>query len=294
MTARLTGVSADLIRAWERRYAVVSPVRGPRGARLYTAEDVRRLRVLGRLVGTGRRIGDLARLPTRELEALATTAAPDTVADGDRELDRVLAALARFDADAVARELGEALIALGAGAFVHQVATPLLAEAGARWEAGRLSVAEEHLLSAVLRDLLGALVHGRPRPADAPRIVLAAPSGERHELGLVMVALLARDAGVSVCFLGVDLAGEEIARAAARSDAAVVGLALVHGGNRERAAGAVRHLARALPRTTELWLGGRDAGETSRLVPRARALVLDGLDRVEPELRRVAGYAGGR
>ena len=68
--AAMTGLTPDLIRAWEKRYAVVAPIRGARGARLYTAGDIAHLRLLARVVGAGRAIGDVAALRPAELEKL--------------------------------------------------------------------------------------------------------------------------------------------------------------------------------------------------------------------------------
>ena len=68
--ARLSGLSPDLIRAWERRYKVVSPRRGPRGARLYSTADIEHLNLLGEAVGAGRSIGDVAGLGREALRSL--------------------------------------------------------------------------------------------------------------------------------------------------------------------------------------------------------------------------------
>src|SRR5512143_1122569 len=86
-----TGLSPDLIRAWERRYGVVSPRRGARGARLYSSADVAHLRLLARVVGAGRAIGDVAGLDRTQLEHLAAGAPPE--AQAHREV--------RGDVDAV-------------------------------------------------------------------------------------------------------------------------------------------------------------------------------------------------
>jgi len=67
--ARLTGISPDALRAWERRYQVISPQRSPSGTRLYSEQDVARLRLIKRLVDAGQAIGTVATLNLAELEA---------------------------------------------------------------------------------------------------------------------------------------------------------------------------------------------------------------------------------
>lgn len=286
--ARLTGLSADLIRAWEKRYAVVSPIRGPRGSRLYTVDDVAHLRLLARVVGAGRAIGDVARLDRRSLEALATeTREPrQGVGSAAALLGRLIEALERFDPVVLDRQLGDALVALGARDFVREVAVPLLVEVGIRQSDGRLSIADEHLMSGMMRTLLSSLVRRR-HTADGPAIVLATPSGERHEFGLLLVSLLVLDGGLSLYYLGTDLPAAEIVTAARRVRAAVVGLGFVNSDNRPHAVDAVRAIERELPRATEVWAGGRDGASTIDAVGASRALVLDDLDLVEREVMRL-------
>src|SRR6185369_4777362 len=119
-----------------------------------------------------------------------------------------------------------------------------------------------------------------------PAIVLATPSGERHEFGVLLVSLLMLDAGLTVFYLGADLPADQIVNAAERVRAAAVGIGVVNGANRSRAVAEVHALERALGASVELWVGGRDAAATIADVGTRRALVLDDLDRLERELTR--------
>ena len=287
VAARQSGLSPDVIRIWERRYGVVAPVRGPRGARLYTADDVRRLRLLGELVASGRRIGDIARLDGQGLAALAARAAAGEPRDeDDGTAQALLRALERWDAPGLQQALGEALIALGGRAFVRRVAVPLLDEVGRRWESGMLSIADEHLVSGLLRNLLGAAVQMQAR-RRGPRLLLATPPGERHELGLVMAALVALDAGCSVYLLGAEVPAADIVSASRRGGIDVVALAASYRGNRAAAVAETRALARRLPPSTELWLGGREGAALGNALGPSRTVVLEGFDALESALDRV-------
>lgn len=289
----LTGLSPDIIRAWEKRYAVVAPIRGARGARLYATSDIERLRLLARVVGAGRAIGDVARLDRAELERLAEASAsgPDKRREGlvDRVIDRVEA----FDHAAAAGLLGDALVGLGARAFVHEVAAPLLDEVGERWSRGSLTIADEHLCSVTVRNLLVGLIQRRSGGASRS-VVLATPAGERHELGLLLVAVLTLEAGLDLTYLGSDLPAGEIVAAVRRSQAALLGLSLVSASNRTSSLGEVRAIENGLPRSVELWLGGRDAPAVAAGLSPSRSLVLDTLGVVEAELLRVARAASVR
>jgi len=286
--AARTGLTPDVIRAWEKRYGVVAPIRGARGARLYSSADIAHLRLLARIVGAGRAIGDVAALSRSALEQLAATRTPESsTANSPREelVARVMARLASFDEASVTRLLGDAVVALGIRSFAQEVVVPLVHQVGERWAAGERSIGEEHLLTGTLRNLLGGLLHGRATTGRP--IVLAAPAGERHEIGLLLVALLARDAGSGVVYLGADLPAPDIASAAEHARAAVVGLSVVGAGNRARATREVEALQTALSRECELWLGGADAGAVASGISAFRGLVLETLSATESEIARV-------
>ncbi len=284
---RLTGLTADIIRAWERRYGVVDPVRGPRGARLYSADNVAHLQLLARAVASGRAIGDVAGLDRAALSALVHDAQPPAPEPAEPHgVDRFLDAMQQCDAAALDRQLGEALVALGAREFVRQVAVPLLAAVGERWAAGSLSIAEEHLLSATLRGLLSSLMRIVNR-GRGPLVVLATPSGERHEMGLLLVGLLVLDAGLQLHYLGADLPASEVLGVARRTGAAVVGLSVVDSANAEHAAAQVAEIERGLPADTELWLGGGAAIAVRARLDTTRVLAVDRMDTLEQELARL-------
>ena len=295
--AARTGLTPDVIRAWEKRHGVVAPIRGTRGARLYSSADIAHLRLLARVVAAGRAIGDVAALSRPALEQLAAQRALDdrlsesSEAASPREelITRVMERLASFDEAGLTRMLGDAVVALGMPTFVHEVVVPLVYRVGAGWAEGERSVGEEHLLTGTLRNLLGGLLHRRTTMGRP--IVLAAPAGERHEIGLLLVALLARDAGISVVYLGVDLPAADIVLAAERARAVVVGLSIVGAGNRARATREVEAVQMALSRECELWLGGADARALASGIRSSRGLVLDTLSATETELARVVAVA---
>jgi MerR family transcriptional regulator, light-induced transcriptional regulator len=297
--ARLTGLSADIIRAWEKRYGVVEPVRGPRGARLYSAADVEHLRLLGRVVDSGRAIGDVARLTPQDLRALVgaertppPAASTDSAAAVNGVVGYVLAALEEDNVARMDQALGEALLVLGMREFVRQIVCPLLKAVGDRWERGELSVADEHLVSGVLRNLLTGLLRTRSA-TRGPLILLATSAGERHEFGLLIAALVLLDGGCRLHYLGVDLPVQEIAAAAQRASVTVVGVGVVNGENHRNAVQQLRLLDRLLSPATELWLGGREAKAVAQALHSARIRVVDDLESLQLHAGRL-GAAGLR
>lgn len=290
--AQMTGLSADLIRVWEKRYHVVQPVRGPRGARLYTTGDVVRLQGLARAVAAGRSIGDVAHLDATTLQSLAVPepavmAATHANATGEEPIVAALLDSVRRSAiAAIEQQLADALVALGSHNFITAVATPLLYQVGDGWERGEISVAQEHLVSACLRNLLAGLLRTR-RGADDPTLLLATAPGERHEFGLLLIALAARDVGVGVRYLGVDLPPQEIVATARQAGSRIVGLSAVTDAHRDSAVATLRTLDQSLPPTTSLWIGGRDAAHVSTQAGVARVRILTDLHTVQHELLRL-------
>ncbi len=254
--ARLTGLSPDLLRAWERRYGVVEPLRTPGGTRRYRASDLERLRLVKAVVDAGHRISDVARLDMEDLERRAA----ETSETAPGRLDEILAAVDRLDGAEAQRLLSIQLAALGPVHFAHDLARPLLTEIGDRWANGEMCVASEHLASSVLRTLLGSALQPSATSLLGPRIVFATPSGETHELGLQIAALTAMGAGANPLYLGASLPVEEMRLAVERSGAAAVALACVTLRPRD-AARAVREARDGLDEDVLLWVGGGLASE---------------------------------
>ncbi len=170
-------------------------------------------------------------------------------------VERILQAVRRFDYVEADRELTVAASLLSPPGLVRQVALPLMHEVGDRWAMNLLGAANEHLATALLRNLLGTLLRTTPVTRQA-RLLLTTPPGEAHEMGLLSVALLAAAHGYAVCYLGPDLPPHEIAFAAIKSRSDVVGLSLVYTPDPPARAREVRTIAEALPPAVQLWLGG--------------------------------------
>jgi DNA-binding transcriptional MerR regulator len=246
--ARRTGVATELLRAWERRYGLLAPTRTAAGYRLYSDEDVRRVRRMRELVGRGVAAAEAARTTLAEASAGVSDAAPEAAAaelrDALDQLDDV-AAHAAFD-----RLLADMTVA----AVLEQVVLPLLRDIGDRWARSEVSVAQEHFASNLLRGRLLGLARGWDR-GSGPRALLACPPGERHDLGLIAFGLALRDQGWRITFLGADTPLDallEITRRL-RPDAVVLGVT-----DPERLA----QIAAALPelgREAPVWLGGAGA-----------------------------------
>ena len=255
---RRTGLSADVIRAWERRYGAVSPTRSGGRQRLYTEDDVVRLSLLQRATSAGHSIGEIAKLGADALKDLVGHGLPRDLERRDLAasvLDESLTATEAFDSVALEQTLKRVVLSLGAERFVDEIVGAFLREVGDRWHAGTLSPAHEHMASHVVRRVLEWLGDAYDPGPRAPRIVVATPAGEMHELGAMVVAAAALSEGWRTIYLGPNLPSDEIAAAAARSGAELVALSVVYSDD-HRTAEEVRRTARALPKNVGLLLGG--------------------------------------
>jgi DNA-binding transcriptional MerR regulator len=249
--AKLTGLSPDVLRAWERRYGVVTPLRTHGGTRRYRPADLERLRLVKAAVDAGHRISEVAGLDFSELERRSQPTA--IVADGP--LEEVMEALRRLDGAEADRLISGQLAALGPKRFAQEFALPLVASLGAAWEEDRICIASEHLGSSLMRSLLGTALRPSAALTGAPVVVFGTPSGERHELGLLVAALTALGCGASPLYLGADLPASELVRAVEMTGARAIALGIV--GVEVRAGEeAVAELRRDLPQEVELWVGG--------------------------------------
>jgi len=259
VVAERTGLSPDVLRAWERRHGVVTPARSEAGQRLYSDADIDRLALLFKATQAGRSLGQTAALSAEELRRLVAEDAergasrPTPAAES---LERAFAAVADLDPERLQTVLRGAVLSLGASSFPDEIVAPLLRRIGTAWHAGKLGIAHEHAASVVVRRVLGWLVEMVEVPADAPRAVVACLAHERHELGAALAAAAASQAGWRVAYLGPDLPAAEIAAAALRQLADIVGVSIVAPEDPAAARSELQTLRRALQPRTPLLAGG--------------------------------------
>jgi len=264
VAARRAGVSTEVVRIWERRYAVVAPTRSPTGHRLYSDADVERLRLLRLATAGGRRVGEVAELSTAALRRLVAEDGASSVALGEGQRSRAaratcLAAIEALDDRALTAALERALVELSAIEFVERLVTPLMEQVGALWAHGELSPAQEHLASDVLARTLRGVTERLGSMAGGPRLLVAAPIGQRHELGAMTAALAAVLEGWRVVYLGADLPTADLAQAAQRSGAAAISLSLTT--HAEESVAALAELRGLLDGSLPILVGGRAAAE---------------------------------
>lgn len=300
LVAVRTGLTPHVLRAWERRYGVVAPVRSEGGQRLYSQLDIERLRLLHHLTERGHAIGRIASLPLEALVRLdeeITAASPPAPApppqlEGVREFaDAALQATRRLDASGLQTVLERAAVTLRVPDFLDGVVATTLEDIGRGWSEQSVTVAQEHLATTVFRRVLGWLLGVYEVRGSAPRLVVATPPGQEHELGALMVAVSAAAEGWGVVYLGPDLPVAELVAAARQTGARAVGVSLVYLAQGQKVLPALRAIRAGLPDDVPLLLGGAAASSIRREAEAAGLVVLESLPELRALLRRLAAGA---
>ena len=263
----LTGIGAPRIRAWERRYGVVSPVRTPGGYRLYDDQALRILTTMRSMLGSGWTASEAARAIASGEADLVDLPPPGATPVDERPvtpthraevIERFVAAAASTSAADTEAVLDEILAGGSFEAVVDELLLPATAALGDAWASGRLSVAAEHAASAAVGRRLAAAFQAAGRPGSVS-VVVGLPEGSHHELGAMAFATALRRRGVGVLYLGPDVPIDGwldvIARTRART--AVVGVIT----RADRAPAAALIAALAASRLAIVATGGAAAGD---------------------------------
>jgi DNA-binding transcriptional MerR regulator/methylmalonyl-CoA mutase cobalamin-binding subunit len=292
-----TGLTPHVLRAWERRYRVVTPARSDGGQRLYSQLDIERLSRLRRLTERGYTIGHLAPLDLAELARLdeESSTKADPASQTDAKVARpsegtvaevaaaALRATRRLDAAELQTTLERAAVTLGVPEFLDDVVTPVLEEIGRGWRERSVSVAQEHLATAVFRRVLGWLLGVYEVDGAAPRLVVSTPPGQVHELGALMVGVSAAAEGWAVTYLGPDLPVADLVNAAVERGAHAVALSVVYLPDDREVAAALREVRASLPVRVPLLLGGAAASTIE--LEHEGVMVIDSLAELRVVLR---------
>jgi DNA-binding transcriptional MerR regulator/methylmalonyl-CoA mutase cobalamin-binding subunit len=262
--AMRSGVPVELLRAWERRYGVVQPIRTSGGYRLYDDASIARLRAMRSMIDGGW-APSTAAARIRELGDgdVAQVLAPPNGAGANGQNDPALTSAfvefaSELDETGVEKVLDEMFVR---GSF-EQVATdlvmPALRALGDGWERGVLDVAAEHAASGAVQRRLGSAFMAAGVPSSENVVLVGLPPGARHDLGALAFATAARRAGIAVRYLGPDLPAADWLDAVQRAGARAVVIGAVMPEDAVAATKVARELRRAHPRLL-ICFGGREA-----------------------------------
>jgi len=261
---RDTGLSKDTLRVWERRYGFPLPLRDAFGERIYPLDQVDRLRTIRRLMDAGHRPGKIIGLGLPDLQSLADTAAGNGGANGSDQASGVSADIQDLiqitkshDMEALRRQLSQRLLRLGLARFVTDVVAPLTQQVGDAWSRGQLEIYEEHLYTESMQVVLRNAISTIPAPGDRPRVLLTTFPTETHAMGLLMVEALLSLEGCRCVSLGTQTPVWDIVLATAAQNIDIVALSFSPVMNPNLVLDGLNELRAKLPRSVDIWAGGR-------------------------------------
>lgn len=270
-----TGLSADTLRAWERRHGAVKPRRSAGKQRLYSDSDIERLSLMQQLTREGHSIGEIARLSAASLsslleEAPAAAGQPDVV---DAVVIQAMSAAELMNTATLETVLRRAALTHGSEMLLDRILPKFLRAIGKRWHSGEISVAHEHHATAAVRRVIDWTTDAWAPGLSAPKLIVATPPGEQHELGALLAAAAAMSEGWRVVYLGANMPADLLLDAIGRVGARAVALSLVYGRGRAEK-DAVLRVLRGVPPHVAVIIGGEGAAKHRAAFRKAGARLL--------------------
>lgn len=263
---RETGVSKELLRMWERRYHFPTPDRDDQGDRIYSLDQVAKLRLLRRLIDAGFRPGKIIGLEVSALETLLSAqnkSQLDVSPEMERELIQVLQSK---DPHRVREYLSHQLVRMGLYTFIIEFLQYANSIVGDAWMRGEVEVHEEHLYTEQVQSLIRSAITNLRVATEPPRIMLTTAPDENHTLGLLMVEAMMRLDNVDAICFGAQMPVRDIAQAAIKQKMNIVALSFSASYPTSKAIEFLEELRFRLPLSVDIWAGGNALKSTRRSI----------------------------
>jgi methylmalonyl-CoA mutase cobalamin-binding subunit len=297
--SEMTNLSTHCIRAWEKRYNAITPERSDNGRRVYSEIELDRLMMLGKLCQLGNQISLIAKLPDHELLALLEkitgykkeVQVVKNLVSPDTYKMNLFMALNSYKLDIFTHEMNKASHDLTCRDFALNVIAALFRKVGEDVAHGKMSIAQEHTLSALTKFYIGKRIGQAYRENKEKRftVTLATPTGEQHSIGLLLATLLMAEYGINFIYLGEDLPEASIADAAlaTESDAILISVSSVYRSrNINQVLTSLREKAHA---RQEIWIGGAIEQVTSNTIRDQRITTFKDLETLDKKLSHLVG-----
>ncbi len=278
---RETGISRDTLRVWERRYNFPTPTRDQRSERLYSIDQLNRLRLIKQLLDDGMRPGKLVPLDEQQLRQL--TGKPDDTRPCPTDIAALLDTLTNGPRHALRAQLETLQEQYGLRGFITEVVATMNQAVGEAWFAGKIGIFDEHYYAEQVRKLLTAALVNLPSGNEKQRVLLTTLPGELHGLGLLMVACLLGLEGADVLLIGVQTPLDEIVRGAVACECSVVGISCSAYMRRRAITSQLVKLRKLMPKNVTIWAGGD--GVRSLTIQQDGIRVFTGLNQLQDAIR---------
>ncbi len=293
--AKETGLTPFVIRAWEKRYQAVVPERTDTNRRVYSSEDVEKLRLLFKATQKGHSIGNIANLSLEDLQEMISINRGDEniihddnskigTNDLDEQLELCMQAIQELDADKFEKELNNVSINFSQPQILEFIIIPLMEKIGNSWSDGTLRVVNEHMASVIISSFLLNLKDTYKISNNAPKIIFTTPMGQQHEFGALVAGAVAASVGWKVIYLGPNLPSTELIAAVDKLNAKCVGISLVYPPSDPDLKRELSKL-KSLSSKVKIFAGGRSAKTYSDILEELNAKITIDLNDFKKELQ---------
>lgn len=288
--AKLTGLSRDVIRVWERRFEIIKPTRGANRYRNYSDEDVALLRFLKEQLDAGGSIGELSKLGREELLNRARASAPQvSFVDNvfSRLLQELLSSLNPFNRVIFEKRLNGAVAVIPFEEALHGILLPLQEQVGQLWHDGHLDVAIEHYVTRQIQQKIFSAMNQLPVAEYGAKVVVACPPGEEHDIAAFAVAYRCRVRGCRVHYLGANVPLGSLAKICEEVEPDLTIMSFPVALSEANAAELVQTLANEVRPASDLAVGGHGALAMRDLFMKYNITVLENFADLDHLLNRL-------
>lgn len=300
VVARRTGLSADVIRAWERRYKAVTPTRASNSRRLYSDIDVEKLILLRHATSVGRRIGDVANLSIKQLRKLVDTdenaaarmpitkiqQRPSTGSVMEH-FDDCLDAVLRLHSQDIYHSLNNAAKSLGIIFLLEDLLRPLVSHIQDECRRGALRDAHYAIAIYSIRGFLSSLIMNEPLAKTEYKLICASPAGQVSDIAALRLAVAANSHGWQTIFLGMYGSVDEIIFAQQQCNAQLVAIGITRPADDPLLANQLRRLRAKLHDSIEIAVTGSGAAAYFDVVQEVQANFIQTINELPLLLERI-------
>ncbi|MFE0622325.1 MerR family transcriptional regulator [Priestia aryabhattai] len=208
--SNMVGIQPGTLRAWERRYQILNPVRNESGHRLYTEEDLRKLKWLTEKVSGGFTISQAVSLLETESSTVGTFEEEGEVDSPQKIRDELLTMLLSFEEGKAQDLINHAFSLYSVEKVVIDILGSLLVTVGDMWERGQITSAHEHYTTQVLKTRISMIFYSLPSNGLLPKAIAVCGPNETHEVGLLVFTLFLRRKGFEVIYLGSSIEDKDV------------------------------------------------------------------------------------
>lgn len=208
--SNMVGIQPGTLRAWERRYQILNPVRNDSGHRLYTEEDLRKLKWLTEKVSGGFTISQAVSLLETESSTVGTFEEEGEVDSPQKIRDELLTMLLSFEEGKAQDLINHAFSLYSVEKVVIDILGSLLVTVGDMWEKGQITSAHEHYTTQVLKTRISMIFYSMPSNGLLPKAIAVCGPNETHEVGLLVFTLFLRRKGFEVIYLGSSIEDKDV------------------------------------------------------------------------------------